>query len=175
MADRALFGPSAFGPTVTCAALGPEASRAALGIWREAAQWLVDGGRPLWPPAIFDDGFITDAHTRGVILGAAIDGRVAGVALLQWRDELWWPDRPADGAAYIHKLAVARAAAGRGLAAALVAECERRARSRGIGTLRLDTARDRPKLRALYERLGFRPNDVRTVGSLVGVRYEKQL
>jgi len=175
MADRVAFTPPKLDRAVTCAALDRQASRAALDIWREAAQWLVDEGRPLWPPAIFDDGFVADAGARGVILGAAIDGRIAGVALLQWRDELWWPDRPTDGAAYIHKVAVARAAAGRGVADALVAECERRAHRRGIGILRLDTARDRPKLRALYERLGFRPIDVRTVGSFVGVRYEKQL
>jgi GNAT superfamily N-acetyltransferase len=175
MADRAAFGPPGLERAVTCAALDPRVSRAALDIWREAAQWLADAGRPLWPPAIFDDGFLTDAHARGVVLGAAIDGRLAGVALLQWRDDLWWPDRPADGAAYVHKVAVARAAAGRGVADALVAESERRARSRGIGILRLDTARDRPKLCALYERLGFRPIDVRTVGSFVGVRFEKQL
>jgi len=175
MADRAAFAPLKLDRAVTCAALDRHASRAALDIWREAARWLVEEGRQLWPPAIFDDGFVTDARARGVILGAAIDGWVAGVALLQWRDELWWPDRPADGAAYVHKVAVARAAAGRGVADALVAECERRARGRGIGILRLDTARDRPKLCALYERLGFRPIDVRTVGSFVGIRYEKQL
>ena len=118
MADRVAFTPPKLDRAVTCAALDRQASRAALDIWREAAQWLVDEGRPLWPPAIFDDGFVADAGARGVILGAAIDGRIAGVALLQWRDELWWPDRPTDGAAYIHKVAVARAAAGRGSSAA---------------------------------------------------------
>jgi ribosomal protein S18 acetylase RimI-like enzyme len=176
MADTPVIGlPPAHATATTCTALDGRAAGAALEIWREAAQWLVDRDEPLWPPATFDEHFIADACARGLILGASIDGRVAGVALLQWSDELWWPDRARDGAAYIHKLAVARAAAGRGVADALVHECERRARARGIGTVRLDTARDRPKLRALYERLGFVPIDVRTVGSLVGVRYEKRL
>jgi ribosomal protein S18 acetylase RimI-like enzyme len=160
---------------LTCTALDPTAAAAALPVWREAAQWLVDRGEPLWPPAIFDDAFVTEACARGLVIGAALDGRVVGVALLQWRDDRWWPDRASDAAAYIHKIAVARASAGRGIVDALVAECERRARARGIGIIRLDTARLRPKLRVLYERLGFMRIDFRTVDSFDGVRYEKAL
>jgi ribosomal protein S18 acetylase RimI-like enzyme len=163
------------GTAITCTALDHRAAGAALRIWRDVAQWLVDRGQPLWSPAIFDERFLADARARGVVIGAQLDGAVVGVALLQWTDELWWPDRPRDGAAYIHKVAVARAAAGRGVAAALVADCERRTRARGIGIVRLDTAEDRPVLRALYESLGFGAVDVRHVGSFLGVRYEKRL
>jgi ribosomal protein S18 acetylase RimI-like enzyme len=167
--------PPTAAPALPCIELDRPGAAAALEIWRDAAQWLVDGGRPLWSPSIFDEDFVDDAQTRGIILGAIVDERVGGVALLQWRDELWWPDRPPDGAAYIHKVAVARAAAGRGAADALVDACERRARARGSGIVRLDTAADRPALRALYERLGYVAIDLRRVGSLLGVRYEKRL
>jgi|SRR5450755_4044830 ribosomal protein S18 acetylase RimI-like enzyme len=160
---------------ISCAALDRRAAGAALRVWREAAQWLVDRGRPLWPPAIFDENFLADALARGEILGAFLGDRLAGVALLQWSDELWWPDRPPGESAYIHKVAIVRAAAGRGVADALIHECERRARARGTRFVRLDTAQDRPVLCALYERLGFTAIDLRRVGSLLGVRYEKLL
>jgi ribosomal protein S18 acetylase RimI-like enzyme len=75
----------------------------------------------------------------------------------------------------VHKVAIARGAAGRGLPDALVHECERRARARAVDVVRLDTAADRPALRSLYERLGFTAVDLRAVGSLAGVRYEKVL
>ena len=160
---------------ITCTLLDREAAVAALPVWRDAAQWLTDRGLALWSPRIFDERFIDDALAHGLVIGARVDGGVGGVALLQWRDQLWWPDRPAHGAAYIHKVAVARSAAGRGVGEALVRECEDRSRERGIGVVRLDTARDRPPLRALYERLGFSAVDERRVGSFDGVRYEKLL
>ena len=40
---------------IRCALLSRAAARDALWIWREAAQWLVDRGLPLWPPSIFDE------------------------------------------------------------------------------------------------------------------------
>jgi ribosomal protein S18 acetylase RimI-like enzyme len=160
---------------ITCTALDRGTAVAALHIWQDAAQWLVERGLGLWSPDIFDEEFVEDALARGLIIGAILDGEVAGLALLQWRDELWWPDRPPGGAAYIHKVAIARGAAGRGLPDALVHECERRARARAVDVVRLDTAADRPALRSLYERLGFTAVDLRAVGSLAGVRYEKVL
>jgi ribosomal protein S18 acetylase RimI-like enzyme len=160
---------------IRCVELAGRHAAAALPVWREAAQWLAARDLPLWNPAIFDQDFVEDAQARGIIIAAMLEETVAGVALLQWRDDLWWPDRPPTGAAYIHKLAVARAAAGRGVADALIAECERRARLRSLECIRLDTAADRPVLRSLYERLGYRALDVRRVDSLVGVRYEKSL
>jgi GNAT superfamily N-acetyltransferase len=111
------------GTAITCTALDHRAAGAGLRIWRDAAQWLVDRGQPLWSPAIFDERFLDDARARGVVVGARLEGVVVGIALLQWTDEIWWPDRPPDGAAYIHKVAVARAAAGLGVADALVHDC----------------------------------------------------
>ncbi|OPE06786.1 GNAT family N-acetyltransferase, partial [Pseudomonas aeruginosa] len=55
-------------------------------------------------------------------------------------------------AAYLHKLAVRRTHAGRGVSSALIEACRHAARTQGCAKLRLDC---HPNLRGLYERLGF--------------------
>jgi ribosomal protein S18 acetylase RimI-like enzyme len=160
---------------IRCALLDRAAALDALWIWREAAQWLLDRGLPLWQPSIFDECFVDDSLALGPIVGASIAGGLAGVALLHWTDDVWWPDRPAGEAGYVHKIAVARAFAGRGVVTALIGECERRTREHGRSRIRLDTAADRPVLRALYERHGFAAVDLRYAASFHGVRYEKRL
>lgn len=64
------------------------------------------------------------------------------------------------------------AAQGRGLAHALLAGAARETREAGCAFLRLDTAANRPKLRALYESAGFRAVDEVTVRGFFVVRYE---
>ena len=92
---------------IRCALLDRAAAIDALWIWREASQWLVDRGLPLWQPSIFDEQFIDDSLALGPIVAAWAGGELGGVALLHWTDEIWWPDRPAGEAGYIHKVAVA--------------------------------------------------------------------
>ncbi|MDT1877109.1 GNAT family N-acetyltransferase, partial [Acinetobacter baumannii] len=53
---------------------------------------------------------------------------------------------------YLHKLAVRRTHAGRGVSSALIEACRHAARTQGCAKLRLDC---HPNLRGLYERLGF--------------------
>ncbi|WP_434089559.1 GNAT family N-acetyltransferase [Neopusillimonas aromaticivorans] len=60
--------------------------------------------------------------------------------------------RPQGEAAYLHKLAVRRTHAGRGVSSALIEACRHAARTQGCAKLRLDC---HPNLRGLYERLGF--------------------
>lgn len=86
---------------------------------------------------------------------ASFDGKPVGCCALIDYDLAFWPDIPKGGSLYIHKLAVRRSAAGKGVSEALLHYAKIEAMERGISEVRLDTHQFRPKLRALYDREGF--------------------
>lgn len=67
---------------------------------------------------------------------------------------------------------VRRAFKGQGVSTALLEWAAGQARSLGRRWLRLDCDADRPKVRAVYERFGFRLHSYRQVGSYYVARYE---
>jgi GNAT superfamily N-acetyltransferase len=96
----------------------------------------------------------------------------AGTVRFQLEDEEFWPDDPGDHAAYVHRLAVRRNFAGGAVSAALLAWALERTRALHRRVLRLDCDADRPGLRAVYERFGFRLHSFRQVGPYYVARYE---
>jgi len=70
-------------------------------------------------------------------------------------DPLFWLEVPAGTSAFLHKVAIWREVAGWGVAVAMIAWAKARAKAGGLSFLRLDTDFNRPKLRSLYEGLGF--------------------
>ena len=76
---------------------------------------------------------------------------------------------------HVHRVAVRRAWAGRGLAGMMLAWCDKHAERLGCGFVRLDCDAQRPKLRAPYERLGFRYHSERHVGRHTVARYERSV
>ena len=83
---------------------------------------------------------------------AACSDGIVGCCTLSAEDPEFWPDALKGEAAYLHKLAVRRTHAGRGVSSALIEACRHAARTQGCAKLRLDC---HPNLRGLYERLGF--------------------
>jgi GNAT superfamily N-acetyltransferase len=79
---------------------------------------------------------------------------------------------PPEQSAYVHRLAVKREFAGGGVSTALLRWAAERARSLGKKYLRLDCEASRPKLRAVYERFGFRHHSDRQVEPYFVSRYE---
>lgn len=100
---------------------------------------------------------LRDARTRAEVadvLVAVLDGSVVGTATLALHGS------PAahvcePGEAELRMLATLPAARGRGVAAALVEECVRRARERGCSAVRLSTQVPMTAAQRVYERLGF--------------------
>lgn len=138
----------------------------------EAATWLRERGMPMWKGDELQPERITADVASRQFYVADLAGGIVGVVKFQLEDELFWPDAPRGGAAYVHRLAVKRAFAGRGISTALLEWAVCRTRELGRPFLRLDTDAARPKLRSIYERFGFRHHSDRQVGPYFVARYE---
>ena len=153
----------------------PDEAATVAAVLTEAAQWQTVDGRPFWSPTDIALERI-QAHTDAGAYFIARDGdTVAAVVRLDLDDPLFWPEVEAGSTLYVHKLAVARVAAGRGVPKALLDFARERARQLGRPWLRLDCVADRAPLRALYEGYGFALHDVIHKGDRSFARYELAL
>lgn len=90
---------------------------------------------------------------------AELAGRLAGVAALttdqdpEYADADWVPNAPA---VVTHRLAVAPAAQGQGIAAALLRQAESLAHQRGMDRVRVDTNSANSATQRLFPKLGYR-------------------
>jgi GNAT superfamily N-acetyltransferase len=96
----------------------------------------------------------------------------AGVVKFQLEDSLFWPDVSPKQSAFVHRLAVKRHFAGGNISSALLRWAVEKTRSLGREYLRLDCEASRDRLRAIYERFGFRHHSDRQVGPYFVSRYE---
>lgn len=148
---------------------------AASGVLTATAARLTQRGEPLWPlPGLTPERLLRHYPLEAWRV-AWRGGQAVGTFALLETDALFWPDDPPGEALYLHKLGVHPAAQGQGLARLLLDEAAGETRQTGRAFLRLDTAANRPKLRALYEAAGFRAVDEREVKGFVVVRYELRL
>lgn len=152
-------------------------SEAALvsGILTEAAQWLDASGRALWRVEELTAERILPDVAAGDFHIADVGGEPAGVVKFTLSDPFFWPELPDGGSAFIHRVAVRRAFGGTGVAAAMIQFARERARGLGRTHLRLDCASDRARLRAFYERQGFRHHSDFQAGPWHVSRYEMEL
>jgi len=139
---------------------------------REAAAWVDALGVVMWEDGELDAAQIAGEVSAGQFVLAEVGGEPAGTIRFQLEDLLFWPDRPAGEAAFVHRLVVRRAFKGTGVSAALLEWATRRAKAEGRAFLRLDCDANRLKLRQLYERCGFRLHSYREVGPYYVSRYE---
>jgi len=153
----------------------PSEAATVAAVLNEAAQWLAADGRPLWSAA--DVGLERVQHDTdaGRYFIARENGDVAGVVRLDMEDPFFWPEIEPGSSAFVHKLAVRRAWAGRGVSTALLAFARERAFELGRRHLRLDCVADRAALRSLYERFGFLLHSEIQKGTSSFARYELPL
>jgi GNAT superfamily N-acetyltransferase len=146
---------------------------------REAALWLEQRGIPMWAEGeIMPERVVADVSASvdsGTFFLAECPGEIAGVFKFQLEDERFWPDVPRGEAAYVHRLAVRRRFAGGAVSTGMLQWAVERARGLGRRFLRLDCEASRPRLRAMYERFGFRHHSDRQVGPYYVSRYEYPL
>jgi GNAT superfamily N-acetyltransferase len=142
----------------------------------EAAEWVRQlDGTVMWVEGELEEPRVRGEVEAGLFVVAEDEGEVVGAIRFQLEDQLFWPDIDGRDSAFVHRLAVCRSHAGRGISTALLQWAVGRARALGKGYLRLDCDADRMRLRELYERFGFRIHSYRQVGSYYVSRYELQI
>lgn len=138
----------------------------------EVASWLTARGETLWKDDEIDLSRIMADVENGLFFLAESDGEIAGVVKFQLEDPQFWPDFPPGEAAFLHRFAIRRHFAGGAVSTALMSWAVQQTRSIGRRYLRLDTEAARPKVRAVYERFGFRYHSDLQVGPYHVARYE---
>jgi Acetyltransferase (GNAT) family len=141
-------------------------------ILSEAARWLEERGIAMWRDDELLPSQIADDVHSGLFFLAECNGEPVGTIRFQLEDKLFWPDIRQDDSAFIHRLAVRRLFSGGDGSSALLLWAIAHTHAVGRRYLRLDCEASRPRLRAIYERLGFRFHSNRQVGSYVVARYE---
>lgn len=142
-------------------------------ILEDATALALSRGFDLWPVPFPRDELLDLIQHHEVYL-LIIDGAAASTFRLQWSDPEWWGED--DGrAGYIHKLAVRRQLAGRGLGARMLGLAAERVLARGRDLLRLDTQAENPGLNRYYVRQGFRLVKTVVVRNWPCNLYEKRL
>ena len=137
----------------------------------EAGGWLFARGIAQWPPGsnrAQEPSFRVQLERGALLVVDADDGLAGGCLVTTDRYEAFAERR--GEAAYLHKLAVARAAAGGGLGARIVAGAEAWARGQGLPCVRLDCWDGSTTLRAFYRGLGYQE-----LGAVPEHGYEVQL
>jgi ribosomal protein S18 acetylase RimI-like enzyme len=112
---------------------------------------------------------------------ATLGNQLAGIAALTQDQDAEYADADWDAtepALVTHRLAVAPAAQGHGVAQALLVQAEREARALGLRTLRVDTNSENTATQRLFPKLGYRFAGEIKLAFRPGLRffcYEKQL
>jgi GNAT superfamily N-acetyltransferase len=138
----------------------------------EAGRWLEEQGMPMWHQDELQPNRIVEDVDSGQFFLAECDGVPAGAIRFQLEDRLFWPDVPRDDSAFVHRLAVRRRFAGGEVSSALLLWAIARTHTLGRRYLRLDCEASRARLRAVYERVGFRFHSNKQVGPYFVARYE---
>jgi len=141
----------------------------------EAARWLDQNGMSLWKAGELSPSSIGDDVNDSLFFLAEYNGEAAGTVKFQLEDLVFWPDVLQAESAFIHRLAVKRDFAGGHVSSALLQWAVERTRSLGRRYLRLDCVASRPRLRAIYERFGFRHHSDKQVGPYFVSRYEYEV
>lgn len=143
-----------------------------LALLHEAAAWLCEQKMPMWHESEIASEAISRDVREGLFFVAEHAGEVVAAFKFQLEDSLFWPDVPPDESAFLHRLVVSRAYAGRGVSTSIFQWAVQRAVDLEKSYLRLDCEASRPKLRAVYEAFGFRYHSDRQVGPFFVARYE---
>ena len=123
-------------------------------LYDEATEWVGDLGYSQWPSPFPRDQLAAAIDRGEVYVVETEDGEPVATVAILLDDPMYWGNQPPD-AFYVHKLAVRRDQAGRGIGAAVVEWANAEAAEAGREFLRLDCLGDNPGIRDYYEDLGF--------------------
>lgn len=144
-------------------------------VLQEAAQCFADDGKALWSQTEIGQERVSHDTQRGLFYLAREKDEVTGVMKFELEDPYFWPEVATGSSAFIHKLAVRRAWAKKGVSTALLAFARARTESLGRAHLRLDCVADRLGPRKVYEGFGFTLHSYVQRGTLSFARYELEI
>ena len=121
----------------------------------DTVRWLESIGQPLWNEQQVKWAQLSKEFAISDFRIALLDGAPAACLAVVDYDHAVWPEVDKGESFFIRKLAVKRFAAGKGLPEALFAHVKTMCSNRRINAIRLTCAKNRLKLRAVYERNGF--------------------
>ena len=129
----------------------------------EVAEWLTSRGIDQWRPGSFKNGPFQAALAtqieQGAVYLAKQEGQIVGTVTLQWSAPLdvrmWERIVQVEEAGYIHRLAIRRAFASKGMGRCLLSWAENTIAAIGKSYARLDCTAENPVLRTYYEQAGF--------------------
>jgi GNAT superfamily N-acetyltransferase len=138
----------------------------------EATVFVRTKGRDQWPVPSPQAKLRASVADRSLYV-VEVHGEPAATFTLLLDDPKFWGERPPD-AVYLHKLAVRRGFAGRGLGARIVDWVVDEAARLGRSFVRLDCQRDLPGIRRYYEELGFELRGELERGAFAWALYERR-
>lgn len=153
----------------------PADSTSIVDILLEAARWLDRCGASMWREDELQPQHIVTGIAEGLFFVAEKNGEAIGTLKFQCSDPVFWPDVPVEDSAFVHRLAVRRDFSGSVVSSSMLRWAAERAHELGRQYLRLDCEASRHRLRAVYERFGFRHHSDRQVGCYYVARYELPL
>lgn len=136
---------------------------------------MVRDGVEQWVPGEMPLAWVEECVRQGWIYVASRDERLIGSVTIAWRDPLVWGESE-EPAGYVHMLMVDPAFGGHGLGSWLLEWSEERIARSGRQLVRLDCAVGNSRLRAFYERAGYRLVGHKVIERASGTAlYEKRL
>ncbi len=124
-------------------------------ILQEVAIWLENKGLKMWEANELAPEDVEKQVKTGMFWLAKIDGEIAGCVRFQTEDLEYWDDVPHTNSAFVHRVAVKRKFAGKGVAIAMLDWAKSHAKSLGKHCLRLNCDQ-RKALCDFYESQGFK-------------------
>ena len=130
---------------------------------REAAQWLVDIGKPMWNLEDLSPVKINNPSDEFIVMW--IDEESVAAMTLSFEDRFFWPHVALNTSGFIHKLSIRRKFAGKGYAEMLIGHAKKLCLAKSIYYLRLDCDPHRKGLTNFYENCGFSLVELKTIST----------
>lgn len=135
----------------------------AISVMREAAQWLIDIGKPMWDKEDISPEKLNNHPDEFLVMWDDNDSVAA--LILSFEDKFFWPDIPPNKSGFIHKLSVKRKYAGTGYAKMIIEYAKKICLNKGIIHLRLDCDSHRNGLIRFYNSCGFTLVDMKIINT----------
>jgi GNAT superfamily N-acetyltransferase len=143
-------------------------------ILQEVAVWLENKNLKMWDADELAAEKVENQVKTGMFWLANMNGEIAGCIRFQTEDFEYWDDVPHTDSAFVHRVAVKRKFAGKGVAMAMLNWAKLNAKSLNKQYLRLDCDQ-RQKLIQFYENQGFKFHSEKIRKPYVVNRYEFKL